>query len=79
MVDNKDFIEMYVEIIRFVAHAILLHLLSSFDGSETFFNENALKNILFIMLAVIVYHMFVKKVITYLKQKIKETKKNKKL
>ena len=70
---NKEYKQMYTEIIRFMAHAVLLHLLASLDGSEAFLNEKSLKNILFILLAVILYHLVVKKTIT----KVKNIKKNK--
>lgn len=73
---GKEFVSMYNETTRFVVHALLLHFISSIDGGEKFLDEKTLKNILFIMIAVIIYHLFVKKIIRYLKIIQKKTSDN---
>ena len=62
-VTRCDLVDIIMEIIRFLSHITILHLLNySIDNKEQLFETNYLKVMLFTALAIIIYQIFVKKV-----------------
>lgn len=72
MMTNQDFDVLYDEVLRFVSHAFLIHVLMVFEGKENFLENDVLKNLLFILLAVIIYNLFIKQFTNYVKKNKKD-------
>lgn len=61
-VTKCDLVEIIFEIIRFLSHITLLHLLNCLvDGKEELFDINYIKVMLFTAIAVVVYNITIKK------------------
>ena len=58
-------------IVRAIIIFSVVHILTYFiDGSEKLFNEEILKQILYTIVALIIYHLFVKQILSsYIKKK----------
>lgn len=71
-VTKCDLVDMIGEIIRYLSHITLLHLLSCLiDNKEKLFETTYLKIMLFTALAIIFYHILLKKLF---QQKVKKMK-----
>lgn len=72
VVNNCDLVDIIIEIIRFLSHITLLHLINyAIDDKEKLFETNYLKVMLFTALAIIIYHISIKKIF---QNKIKKMK-----
>lgn len=61
-INNCDLVDIITELIRFLSHITLLHLINyAIDSKEKLFETNYLKVMLFTALAVIIYQISVKK------------------
>lgn len=70
---NCDVADIVTEMIRFLTHITLLHLLNCLiDTKETLFEVNYLKLMLFTALAIVIYHLFLKKIYDYKINKMKK-------
>lgn len=61
-----DYFEGMADTVRFLSHIILLHLLTYFIGDDhnnKLFNRDVLKSLVFTAVAVMLWHIFVKKLI----------------
>ncbi len=57
-----DLVEIVFEIIRFLSHITLLHILNcTIDGKEELFDINYVKIMLFTAIAIVIYHVTIKK------------------
>jgi hypothetical protein len=57
-----DLVEIIFEIIRFLSHITLLHILNcTIDDKEELFDLNYLKIMLFTAIAIVIYHTVIKK------------------
>lgn len=67
-----DLVEIIFEIIRFLSHITLLHLLNCMiDSKEELFDINYLKIMLFTAIAIILYHISIKKLLNVNSKKMK--------
>lgn len=72
MITKCDVVEMIFETIRFLSHITLLHILNcTLDDSEDFLDIKFLKVMLITGLAVILYHIFIKKFFVARSKKLK--------
>lgn len=71
-VTKCDLVEIIFEIIRFLSHITILHLLNYFiDSKEELFDINYLKMMFFTAIAIIIYHTTIKKVLNSKNKKMK--------
>lgn len=72
-ISNCDLAEIIAELIRFLSHITLLHLINfAIDSKEKLFETNYLKVMLFTALAIIMYHLFLKKFFDFKINKMKK-------
>lgn len=61
-ITNCDIADMYMDTVRFLCHMFLLHIISySINSKEDFLDKTLLQNMLFTTIAVILYHICLKK------------------
>lgn len=63
-VTNCDLAEMVTELIRFLSHITLLHLINAtIDSKEILFGVDYLKIMLFTALAIVIFNIFIRKIL----------------
>lgn len=61
-ISQCDLVEIVLEIVRFLSHITLLHILNcTIDDKEELFDMNYLKIMLFTAIAITIYHISIKK------------------
>jgi hypothetical protein len=69
LLNNCDVSDIFTEINRFMYHILLIHLITcSIDNKEQLFGMQLLKTLFITALAIVVYHVFFKKI---MKKKLK--------
>lgn len=72
MISQCDLVEMIFETVRFLSHLTILHILNcTIDSKETLFDINYLKIMLFTAMAVVIYHLTIKKLFQKKAKKLK--------
>ena len=67
-----DLVEIIFEIVRFLSHITLLHILNYLiDAKEELFDINYLKMMLFTAIAITMYHITIKKMLNPTNKKLK--------
>ena len=67
-----DVSEIVLETIRFISHLFLLHVMTVYlDKREEFMNINTIKMFLYIVFAVLIYHLILKKIFKPIIKKMK--------
>lgn len=67
-----DLVEIIFEIVRFLSHITLLHILNYLiDAKEELFDINYLKMMLFTAIAITMYHITIKKMLNPKNKKLK--------
>lgn len=71
---REDTYELIYDIVKFMTYAVVIHvLLTSIDGIGELFNEKILKVLLYTCISMIIYHIFVKKLVKHiLSKKVKD-------
>lgn len=63
-IKKQDIHDMFYDIIKFMTYGVIVHvLLVSVDDVGELFNEKMLKVLLYTCISMIVYHLFIKKIV----------------
>ena len=71
VVTKCDLVEIIFEIIRFLSHITILHFLNCLANDDNLFEMKYMKIMLFTALSVIIYHIFIKKILINKNKKMK--------
>ncbi len=67
-----DLVDIISEIIRYLSHITLLHVLNCFiDSKDELFDINYLKIMLFTTIAIVMYHIIINKLLSSRRKKMK--------
>jgi len=69
-ISKTDMNEIFSDSIRFVSHILLLHFITvGIEGNDEFFNGKIGKTLIYTILAIVIYHILIKKIIYRKKEK----------
>jgi hypothetical protein len=68
-ISGEDFNDIFMDSVRFVSHISLLHFITvGIEGNDDFFNGKLIKTLIYTVIAIMIYHILIKKIVYKKKQ-----------